>query len=111
MLERYVNFALTHSGYYRVMFRSDLCKIGESPELQRFADASFDALIDAVQSIVGARSSVDEIRIVATTMWSAAHGLATLLIDGPLEMKIGASSSRKKLIRAVGKKINEGLRN
>jgi AcrR family transcriptional regulator len=111
MLERYVNFALTHSGYYRVMFRSDLCKIGESPELQRFADASFDALIDAVQSIVGARSSVDEIRIVATTMWSAAHGLATLLIDGPLEMKIGASSNRKKLIRAVGKKINEGLRN
>ena len=111
MLERYVNFALTHSGYYRVMFRSDLCKIGESPELQRFADASFDALIDAVQSIVGARSSVDEIRIVATTMWSAAHGLATLLIDGPLEMKIGASSNRKKLIRAVGKKMNEGLRN
>lgn len=111
MLERYVNFAITHSGYYRVMFRSDLCKIGESPELRRFADASFDALIDAVQSIVGARSSVDEIRIVATTMWSAAHGLATLLIDGPLEMKIGASSNRKKLIRAVGKKMNEGLRN
>jgi AcrR family transcriptional regulator len=111
MLERYVNFALTHSGYYRVMFRSDLCKIAESPELRRFADASFDALIDAVQSIVGARSSVDEIRIVATTMWSAAHGLATLLIDGPLEMKIGASSNRKKLIRAVGKKMNEGLRN
>lgn len=111
MLERYVNFALTHSGYYRVMFRSDLCKIAESPELRRFADASFDALIDAVQSIVGARSSVDEIRIVATTMWSAAHGLATLLIDGPLEVKIGASSNRKKLIRAVGKKMNEGLRN
>jgi AcrR family transcriptional regulator len=111
MLERYVDFALTHSGYYRVMFRSDLCKIGESPELQRFADASFDALIDAVQTIVGAQSSVDEIRIVATTMWSAAHGLATLLIDGPLEMKIGASSNRKKLIRAVGKKMNEGLRN
>jgi AcrR family transcriptional regulator len=111
MLERYVNFALTHSGYYRVMFRSDLCKIAQSPELQRFADASFDALIDAVQTIVGARSSVDEIRIVATTMWSAAHGLATLLIDGPLEMKIGTSSNRKKLIRAVGKKMNEGLRN
>jgi len=111
MLERYVNFAITHRGYYRVMFRSDLCKIAESPELRRFADASFDALIDAVQSIVGARSSVDEIRIVATTMWSAAHGLATLLIDGPLEVKIGASSNRKKLIRAVGKKMNEGLRN
>jgi AcrR family transcriptional regulator len=111
MLERYVNFAVKNSGYFRVMFRSDLCKIGESPELQRFADASFDALIDAVQKIVPARSSVDEIRVVATTIWSAAHGLATLLIDGPLEMKIGTLSDRKKLIRAVGKKINEGLSN
>jgi hypothetical protein len=111
MLERYVNFAVKNSGYFRVMFRSDLCKIAKSSELQRFADASFDALIDAVQKIVPARSSVDEIRVVATTMWSAAHGLATLLIDGPLEMKIGTLSDRKKLIRAVGKIINEGLSN
>jgi AcrR family transcriptional regulator len=111
MLERYVNFAVKNSGYFRVMFRSDLCKIAESSELQRFADASFDALINAVQKIVPARSSVDEIRVVATTMWSAAHGMATLLIDGPLEMKIGTLSDRKKLIRAVGKKINEGLSN
>ena len=111
MLERYVNFALTHTGYYRVMFRSDLCKIGESSELQKLADSAFDTLIDAVQSIVGNSASVDEIRVVATTMWSAAHGLATLLIDGPLEMKIGTLSDRKKLIRSVGKKINEGLRN
>jgi hypothetical protein len=42
-------------------------------------------------------------------MWSVAHGLATLLIDGPLEMKIGASSDRKKLIRAVGSQVLNGL--
>ena len=109
MLERYVSFALTHTGYYRVMFRSDLCKIGESSELQKTADASFDTLIDAVQSIVGASASVNDVRVVATTMWSVAHGLATLLIDGPLEMKIGASSDRKKLIRAVGRQVRSGL--
>ena len=109
MLERYVNFALTHTGYYRVMFRSDLCKIAESSEVQKIADAAFDTLIDAVQSIIGDAGSVDDIRIVATTMWSVAHGLATLLIDGPLEMKIGTLSDRKKLIHAVGEKIVAGL--
>jgi AcrR family transcriptional regulator len=111
MLGRYVNFALTHTGYFRVMFRSDLCKIAESSELQKTADASFDTLIDAVQSIVGASASVDQIRVVATTMWSVAHGLATLLIDGPLEMKIGASTNRKALIRAVGQQVVDGLGN
>jgi AcrR family transcriptional regulator len=109
MLERYVDFALSHTGYYRVMFRSDLCKIAESSELQTIADASFDTLIDAVQTIVGDQASVDDIRVVATTMWSVAHGLATLLIDGPLEMKIGTLSNRKKLIRAVGKQVVDGL--
>jgi AcrR family transcriptional regulator len=109
MLERYVDFALSHTGYYRVMFRSDLCKIAESSEVQKIADASFDTLIDAVQTIVGDQASVDEIRVVATTMWSVAHGLATLLIDGPLEMKIGTLSNRKKLIRAVGKQVVDGL--
>ena len=71
---------------------------------------SFDTLIDAVQSIVGNDASVDEIRVVATTMWSAAHGLATLLIDGPLEMKIGALNDRKKLVRAVGARLSDGLK-
>lgn len=109
MLERYVDFALTHTGYFRVMFRSDLCKIAESSELQKTADAAFDTLIEAVQSVVGASASVDAIRVVATTMWSVAHGLATLLIDGPLEMKIGALSDRRKLIRAVGGQVRNGL--
>jgi AcrR family transcriptional regulator len=109
LLERYVNFALSNTGYFRVMFRSDLCKIGESPELQKTADSAFDTLVDTVQTIVGPKATVDQIRVVATTMWSVAHGLATLLIDGPLEMKIGTLSNRKKLIRAVGKQVVDGL--
>ncbi|NCX32212.1 MAG: TetR/AcrR family transcriptional regulator [Actinobacteria bacterium] len=40
LLERYVNFALANTGYFRVMFRSDLCKIGESPDLQKTAATS-----------------------------------------------------------------------
>jgi AcrR family transcriptional regulator len=111
MLERYVEFALANKGFFRVMFRSDLCKMSDSPDLQAAADEAFGSLITAVTEMLGEAASVDEIRVTATTMWSVAHGLATLLIDGPLENKIGAVGDRRALVRAVAKRTQSGLAN
>ena len=101
LLEAYVGFALDHRGHFRVMFRPDLCTIGDNPELQRVADASFDVLVDFVRDVLGPKASINDIRARATAMWALAHGLATLLIDGPLENKIGRIGSRRALVRAV----------
>jgi hypothetical protein len=109
MCERYVDFALTNKGYFRVMFRSDLCQMDESPETQRAADEAFDTLLFAVSEILGSSASIDEIRVQATAMWSVAHGLATLLIDGPLEHKIGKVSDRRALVRSVANRMIDGL--
>jgi len=109
MCERYVDFALTNKGYFRVMFRSDLCQMDESPETQRAADEAFDTLLFAVGEILGSSASIDEIRVQATAMWSVAHGLATLLIDGPLEHKIGKVSDRRALVRGVANRMIDGI--
>ena len=109
MCERYVDFALTNKGYFRVMFRSDLCQMDDSPETQRAADEAFDTLLFAVGEILGSSASIDEIRVQATAMWSVAHGLATLLIDGPLEHKIGKVSDRRALVRGVANRMIDGL--
>ncbi|MFZ9422705.1 MAG: TetR/AcrR family transcriptional regulator [Ilumatobacteraceae bacterium] len=109
MCERYVDFALTNKGYFRVMFRSDLCQMDESPETQRAADEAFDTLLFAVGEILGSSASIDEIRVQATAMWSVAHGLATLLIDGPLEHKIGKVSDRRTLVRGVANRMIDGI--
>lgn len=109
MCERYVDFALTNKGYFRVMFRSDLCQMDESPETQRAADEAFDTLLFAVGEILGSSASIAEIRVQATAMWSVAHGLATLLIDGPLEHKIGKVSDRRALVRSVANRMIDGL--
>lgn len=101
LLEAYVNFALDHPGHFRVMFRPDLCAITENRELERVADASFDVLVDHVRDMLGPKATLKDIRARAAAMWSLAHGLSTLLIDGPLEAKIGPVSSRRALIRAV----------
>lgn len=101
LLMSYVDFALEHVGHFRVMFRADLTGIGENPELGRVADESFDVLVDHVQEVLGPRVSVEQIRDRVVAMWSLAHGLATLWIDGPLEHKVGGITDRRALIRAV----------
>jgi AcrR family transcriptional regulator len=101
LLESYVDFALDHRGHFRVMFRRDLCQMEDDPELEAVADASFDVLVDHVRAELGPKASIDDIRARAASMWSLAHGLATLMIDGPLEDKIGPIADRRALIHTV----------
>ena len=110
LCERYVDFAIANKGHFRVMFRADLCQMHESPETQKAADDAFATLLAAVSEMVGDSASIDEIRVQATAMWSLAHGLATLIIDGPLETKIGKVSDRRALVRSVAQRAAEGLR-
>ena len=110
LCERYVDFAIANKGHFRVMFRADLCQIHESPETQKAADDAFATLLAAVSEMLGDSASIDEIRVQATAMWSLAHGLATLIIDGPLEKKIGKVSDRRALVRSVARRAADGLR-
>ena len=110
LCERYVDFAIANKGHFRVMFRADLCQMHESPETQKAADDAFATLLEAVSEMVGDSASIDEIRIQATAMWSLAHGLATLIIDGPLEKKIGKVGDRRALVRSVAQLAADGMR-
>ena len=110
LCERYVDFAIANKGHFRVMFRADLCQMHESPETQKAADDAFATLLEAVSEMVGDSASIDEIRVQTTAMWSLAHGLATLIIDGPLENEIGKVSDRRALVRSVAQRAAEGLR-
>ncbi len=109
LCERYVDFALKNKGFFRVMFRSDLCQMDQSPDTRKAADAAFDTLLHAVGEILGSAASLNDIRVQATAMWSVAHGLATLLIDGPLEMKIGKVADQRAMVRAVAHRMVDGI--
>lgn len=101
LLQAYVDFGVEHRGHFRVMFRSDLTNMAECPERFAVADESFDVLLDHVQEVLGPTASVDEIRARALAMWSLAHGLVSLLNDGPLEQKLGAVVDRHAMVNAV----------
>ncbi len=98
--EQYVDFALRNRGHFRVMFRDDLCDHAD-PELRRAADDAFNTLLSQARQVEGPRATDDRVRLRAITMWSVAHGLASLLIDGPVHRKMVFPGGQKALIRAV----------
>lgn len=104
MCEAYVHFALTHKGHFRVMMRNDLCSLESYPSALFQADRAFNALRNQVVASLGIAFSDDEVNAQTTYMWSVAHGLATLLLDGPLLKKLGSISSIEMLIKNVAHK-------
>ena len=109
MCEAYVHFALAHKGHFRVMMRNDLCSLEDYPSALVQADRAFNALRNEVNVILGEDSNEDEANAHTAYMWSVAHGLATLLLDGPLLKKLDSVADINSLIRNVARKASSTI--
>jgi AcrR family transcriptional regulator len=78
----YVHFALSHKGYFEVMFRPDLLD-HDDPGL---AAAQLDAYAMLQGPVEAGRrgTSAESVFQALLASWSTAHGLATLLLSGNL---------------------------
>ncbi len=85
VIRAYVTFALKHPVHFRVMFRPELVPVQRHPEVLAQAKASFGRLLDAVASChAGVKRNDPRLLEIANALWAAAHGLATLWLDGPM---------------------------
>jgi hypothetical protein len=103
MCEAYVHFALQHPGHFRVMMRNDLCQLSDYPSAREEADRAFEILVDEVKSLLGEDADNDMIKAQTAYMWSVSHGLATLLLDGPLEIKLEGIDDMNAFIHQVSR--------
>ena len=95
----YVHFALTHRAYFRVMFRPELVHLVVPPPSEE--RTAYDVLAQAVRACQEAGLAPQaEHELLAVLAWSTVHGLASLLIDGPLEQP-GAPDSHVVKSRAA----------
>jgi AcrR family transcriptional regulator len=99
----YVEFACDHPALFRVMFRPDFVDIDRFPQMRYCSTRAFDTLPAAIQACIAdglpPEPSVESLMVLG---WSMAHGLACLLLDGPLELKLpDAVKKRDVLIRDV----------
>ena len=103
MCEAYVHFALQHPGHFRVMMRNDLCQLTDYPSAREEADRAFEILVDEVKALLGDSAASDVVKTQTAYMWSVGHGLATLLLDGPLEIKLEGIDDMNAFIHQVSR--------
>ena len=97
----YLNFSRQNVGHFRVMFRNDICGVSTHASTQTAADSAFEELRLMVSRITGPGTDPNKEFTFATMLWSLAHGLATLVIDGPLPNKVPPGTDLESQIQAV----------
>jgi AcrR family transcriptional regulator len=88
LLEAYFVNALANPNYYRVMFSDAIPGFRPSEETINRAWRTFDTVVEAVRACARAglfaREVAGETREAALSLWSAAHGVASLHLTGHL---------------------------
>lgn len=112
----YVDFGLDHPERYRLMFRTELSRDGDS-DAPTDADAAggtaFGTLMSAVQKAadVGLLRDGTDPGAAAVTAWAGVHGLASLLLEGSLGVRPADQRARARQITiGVVDLLVDGLR-
>lgn len=93
VLTAYMTFALENPVHFRVMFRPDAVRIRDYPEAQVQAMSAFQRLVDSVADChPDADTSQPRFLEVVNSLWAGAHGVATLVLDGPVDVNTPALS-------------------
>jgi AcrR family transcriptional regulator len=83
----YVQFALAHPFYYRLMFGDYRCHLSQDPTLAEAAQQSFMVLVNTIREgqVAGLFRSADPVAM-ARVAWSLVHGQAMLALDNKLQV-------------------------
>ena len=93
----YVEFALRHPGVFRVMFRPDVCDPERFPEVVQAGERARHELARLAKAVMGDSAQVE----AEVLIWSGVHGLASLLLDGPLAGEFSSTEDRIDFARGV----------
>ena len=93
----YIEFALRNPGVFRIMFRPDMCDPENFPEVRRAGERARGELTRLAQMVQGGGSTPE----VEALFWAGVHGLASLLLDGPLAAELKTLGERLDFARRV----------
>ncbi len=97
--EAYIRFALNNPEIFRLMFRAEMCDLARYPDAKAKADRCFQLVADTLGAAsttmsTSDKTSPDLVPVIAA--WSAAHGLATLMLEGKLGEAFGETLDQRE---------------
>jgi AcrR family transcriptional regulator len=84
----YVIFAHEHRTQFKLMFRPELTGIAKLEDVSP-ASGAYNVLVDGVAAAFAAGLLQGDPETVVLASWSIVHGLAALIVDGPLAVVSG----------------------
>ena len=89
--EAYLGFALEHPAVFRVMFRPELCDAARFPRALAAAEGARAECERLVRIVHDGHFS----QALASMHWAHVHGLACLVLDGPLGAELPTEETRR----------------
>lgn len=103
----YVAFAQANPAHFQLMFGSEWVRSDQHRETQDCAGSAFNLLVEVVDRVAHEHYGRSDPKLVLGA-WSLAHGVATLLVEGKLQVACGpAVSDQEKAAMAVIERFSE----
>ncbi|MFT3722261.1 MAG: TetR/AcrR family transcriptional regulator [Hyphomonadaceae bacterium] len=96
MGEAYIRFALNHPELFRLMFRNEMCDLTRHPEAKAKAEKCFNVVVEVLDAHGHSSDKANPDLTPVIASWAAAHGLATLLLEGKLGQTFGDTRDQRE---------------
>lgn len=110
----YVTFAVAQPELFRLMFSGRWKDTGRYPDLREAEARAFADLQHMMHGALGRKDDAEEsaVRPAAMTAWATVHGVATLLVDGRIDLPPGSEpqEAAERLTLEVTTVLGRGLR-
>jgi len=93
--QAYIGFALEQPGVFRIMFRPDVCNVDRFPQAAEAGERAHAELVRLVRLM----HNGDYSDSLASVYWANVHGMACLMLDGPLGKHLPDMPSRMVHVR------------
>lgn len=93
--QAYVGFAIDRPGIFRIMFRPEICDPSRYPAAQKAGDLAHAEL----ERMVRLQHGDKDVTGLAHLYWAQVHGLACLIVDGPVGQQYPGVRERRQFMR------------